>query len=91
MAESIENYSITPHAAFEMQRRGIEESLLDQVLASPEQREGVRAGRDVLQSLVTLEGRSYLVRVFVDVDRKPAEVVTVYLTSKISKYWRTQP
>jgi hypothetical protein len=30
----------------------------------------------------------YLVRVFVDVDRTPAEVVTVYRTSKMAKYWR---
>jgi hypothetical protein len=29
-----------------------------------------------------------LVRVFVDVDRKPAEVVTAYRTSRIAKYWR---
>ena len=32
----------------------------------------------------------YLLRVFVDVDRTPAEVVTVYRTSKIEKY-RSQP
>ncbi|GAG48402.1 unnamed protein product, partial [marine sediment metagenome] len=30
---------------------------------------------------------SYLIRVFVDGDRKPAEVVTAYRTSKIDKYW----
>jgi hypothetical protein len=30
-----------------------------------------------------------LLRVFVDVDRDPPEVVTVYRTSKIEKYWRT--
>jgi hypothetical protein len=37
---------------------------------------------------VTDVGKVYLVRVFVDVDRQPAEVVTVYRTSKVSKYWR---
>jgi hypothetical protein len=36
-------------------------------------------------------GKRYLVRVFVDVDRSPAEVVTVYRTSKIEKYWRSEP
>ena len=30
------------------------------------------------------------VRVFVDVDRSPAEVITVYRTSKIDKYWRSE-
>ena len=31
--------------------------------------------------------RRYLVRVIVDVDRDMPEVVTVYRTSKIEKYW----
>ena len=35
--------------------------------------------------------KEYLVRVFVDIDRDPAEVVTVYRTSKIDKYWETLP
>lgn len=34
--------------------------------------------------------RMYLVRVVVDIDREPAEVVTAYRTSKISKYWREE-
>jgi hypothetical protein len=33
----------------------------------------------------------FLLRVFVDVDRQPLEVVTAYRTSKIEKYWRNQP
>jgi len=28
-----------------------------------------------------------LLRVFVDIDRVPEEVVTVYLTSRVAKYW----
>jgi hypothetical protein len=34
--------------------------------------------------------RVYLVRVFVDVDRDPPEVVTAYRTSKLPKYWRVE-
>jgi hypothetical protein len=37
------------------------------------------------------EGRTYLVRVFVDLDRRPPEVVTAYRTSRIGKYWRREP
>jgi hypothetical protein len=48
----------------------------------------VRPGRDVLQSRIVLAGKMDLLRVFVDVDRDPAEVVTVYRTSRIAKYWR---
>jgi hypothetical protein len=36
-------------------------------------------------------GRIYLIRVFVDVDRRPAEVVTAYRTGKLEKYWRVEP
>jgi hypothetical protein len=48
-------------------------------------------GEDV-QSVLLMgaTGQEYLVRVFVDIDRDPAEVVTVYRTSKIGKYWRTE-
>jgi hypothetical protein len=67
---------------------GLDETMFRRVLARPEQRIAVRPGRDVVHSRVELAGRRYLARVFVDVDRSPAEVVT--RTSKIGKYWRKQ-
>jgi hypothetical protein len=91
MAQPIEEFAITSHAAFEMQRRGIDKATLQRVLDAPEQRETVRPGRDVLQSRIDFGGKPCLVRVFVDVDRRPPEVVTVYRTSKIEKYWRHKP
>lgn len=47
-------------------------------------------GRVVLQARVAMGDppKTYLVRVIVDVDRRPAEVVTAYRTSKMAKYWR---
>jgi len=83
-------YIIKSHAQLEMKRRQITEDQVAAVLASPEQAEEVRAGRNVYQSRLTLGDppQTYLLRVFVDVDRDPAEVVTVYRTSKIQKYWR---
>jgi hypothetical protein len=88
--EPITAYSLTPHAAFEIKRRGLSEKIVRQVLNAPEQRYQVRAGRDILQSRVSLDtsGKVYLVRVFVDIDRQLPEVVTAYRTSKIDKYWR---
>jgi hypothetical protein len=91
MADPITEFVVTAHAALEMRRRGIDDGSLRRVLAAPEQRYVVRPGRDVLQSRIELEGRDYLIRVFVDVDRNPAEVVTAYRTSKIAKYWRKGP
>lgn len=60
------------------------------ILLAPEQRLEVRPGREVLQSKISSgqPGKVFLIRVFVDIDRRPAEVVTVYRTSKIEKYWR---
>jgi hypothetical protein len=54
----------------------------------PMLRRTVRSGRDVLQSRIVVAGKKYLLRVFVDIDRQPAEVVTVYRTSRVAKYWR---
>jgi len=73
-----------------MGRRKLGQELVHQVLTAPEQRLEVRPGRDVLQSRVLLgePPKAYLVRVVVDIDRRPAEVVTAYRTSKVLKYWK---
>ena len=92
-AEPVADYVLTGHALFEMKRRGLTEELVPRVLNFPEQRMGVRPGRIVLQSRIQMgePAKAYLIRVFLDVDRNPAEVVTVYRTAKIPKYWREQP
>ena len=86
--EPIREYVFTAHAMFEMKRRGLAESIVRKVIEQPQQRHPVRPGREVFQSRVGMGGKTYLVRVFVDVDRSPAAVVTAYRTSRIDKYWR---
>lgn len=88
----IAGFVLTPHARWEMQRRGIEGALVEAVLASAEQRVVAGPGRDIYQSRLSLgePPRTYLVRVVVDVDRRPPEIVTAYRTSKIAKYWRAE-
>ena len=78
------------HARFELLRRGLSEEAVRAILLAPEQRFEIRPGRVVLQSKVASgqPGKAFLLRVFVDIDRRPAEVVTAYRTSKIEKYWR---
>ncbi|MBC7260216.1 MAG: DUF4258 domain-containing protein [Chloroflexi bacterium] len=87
---SITEYRLTDHARLEMERRQVSEAEVVRVLSAPEQTVEVRPGRVVCQSRVKhgTPVRVYLLRVFVDVDRQPAEVVTVYRTSRIEKYWR---
>jgi hypothetical protein len=71
----VKGYRITAHARF-----------------APEQAEVVRPGRVVYQSRFERgePSRMCLLRVFVDVDREPAEVVTAYWSSKVEKYWRSE-
>ena len=89
---SITAYRLTDHARLEMKRRQITEAEVARVLSAPEQTEAVRPGRVVCQSRVEfgMPVRVYLLRVFVDVDRRPAEVVTAYRTSRTVKYGREE-
>jgi hypothetical protein len=84
-------YVLTPHAVRQAARRRLAHRVLRQVLQRPEARFPQRPGRDIFQSRVTEGDRTWLVRVVVDVDRDPAEVVTVYRTSSIHRYWRDTP
>ena len=69
------------------------EEIVRNVLVAPEQQLELRLGRIVLQSRIEMgdPAKLYLIRVIVDTDHEPAEVVTSYRTSRISKYWRVQP
>jgi hypothetical protein len=71
----VDDYLITSHAAFEMQRRGIEESIVRSVLAAPEQRHAVGTGWDVLQSRFVVGGKRYLVRVFAALRRRSSRFI----------------
>ena len=72
--------------------RGIEAAAVREVLVHPDQVLPERAGRVVAQREVWLgdPAKAYLLRVFVDIDRTPAEIVTAYRTSKVTKY-RSRP
>ncbi len=82
------DYILTTHAKAEIARRGISEGEVEAVLLAPQQTEAVRTGRCVYQSKIDELTKPQLLRVFVDVDRIPPEVVTAYRTSKVNKYWR---
>lgn len=90
-ADPILDYILTDHAVQELARRGLGIDDIDAVLRNPGQRMELRTGRVVVQSRTQQDGTEYLLRVFVDIDRNPAEVVTAYRTSKIGKYWRNEP
>jgi hypothetical protein len=92
-AEPVGDYVFTSHARFEMERRGLGEEMVRKVLDAPVQRWEERPGRHVLQSGFSMGDppKAYVIRVIVDVDRNPNEVVTAYRSSKMDKYWRQEP
>jgi len=91
--QPITRYAVTDHARYEMVRRQVDDTDVARVLSDPEQVELIRTGRAVYQSRWEIGDppKTYLLRVFVDIDREPPEVVTVYRTSQLDKYWRTEP
>jgi Domain of unknown function (DUF4258) len=88
--EPIIDFVFTDHALTEMAQRKITREDVRTVLANPEQMEMIRASRTVYQTKHEMGDppKTYILRVFVDIDHKPPCVVTVYRTSKIEKYWR---
>jgi hypothetical protein len=73
-----------------MERRGISEEEVTALLQAPTQSEPQRVGRCTYQDRIpdAETSKPYVLRVFVDVDREPPEVVSAYKTSTVGKYWR---
>ncbi len=77
------------HALEEMARRRIPRDMADEVLRNPEQVMDEHSLRKCYQSRVYFEGGIvFLLRVIIDAATEPGVVITLYRTSKISKYWR---
>ena len=77
-------FVISKHALEQMDLRGISKDIVTKILNAPDQiRE--EEGKKVYQSLV--ENGKYLIRIFVNSNKRPLFIVTVYKTSKISKYY----
>ena len=81
--------SISEHAREQAARRGLDESIVQNVARAPEQRFTIRRGREIRQSRIAIPagGKLYLVRIVVDTGKAGDIVVTVYRTSRIDKYW----
>lgn len=80
---------MTEHAEGRASARGIDPAVVLEVAERPEQTVSIRPGREVRQARVPHgpQTKGYLIRVVVDVHDDIVEVVTVYRTSRIDKYW----
>lgn len=79
--------SETGHALEQMKLREIQKSIVQKVLAKPEQIKE-EDGNKVYQSIA--EDGKYLIRIFVNENKKPNLIITVYKTSKINKYYESK-
>ena len=84
------NYELSDHVEQEMSRRGIPLAVVESVLAAPQQKTPEHGDVMCYQSKVEINQKPYLVRVMVNETVTPTKVVTVYRTSKISKYWKAK-
>ena len=75
-----------------MSRRGISYETVMKVVSQPDQ---TIADIDeptiiIYQSLINEDNQMFLLRVFVNRDKQPNVIVTVYRTTKISKYYESK-
>jgi hypothetical protein len=88
--DALDEFAFSRHAREEIQRRNIAESEVVAVLRQPEQVVPGHGGLQVYQSRIPAKGKQFLLRLVVNDTVDPAVVVTVYRTSKIDKYWRSE-
>jgi hypothetical protein len=81
-------HELSKHVQEEMDRRGIPLAVVESVLVAPAQKVPEHGDVMCYQSQVEINQKPYLVRVMVNEKATPPKVVTVYRTSRISKYWK---
>ena len=81
-------FNISNHAREQMNRRGIEEKVVLEVLNSRAQTI-ITEDKTIYQSIIVESGRQFLIRIFVNHLKIPNLVITVYKTSKIRKYYES--
>ena len=77
-------FIFSKHALAQMELRAISKNNVEEILSHPQQIKEEEDAR-VYQSVV--EKGKYLIRIFVNEKKKPNVIITVYKTSKISKYY----
>jgi hypothetical protein len=82
------NFSISKHAVVEMARRQISLEQLESLMNHPDQIMEAHGGLVCYQGLSTKNGKPGLLRVIINDASNPKNIVTIYRTTKIKKYWK---
>ncbi len=80
---------LSGHAVFEAKRRDIDEGLIRSMVIKPQQKISSKRGRVIVQGIYQdqIEDKEMLLRIIGKETIDKFEVITVYKTSKIKKYW----
>ncbi|MBI5677550.1 MAG: hypothetical protein HZC52_03450 [Planctomycetes bacterium] len=80
---------LSGHAVFEAKRRDIDEGLIRSMVIKPQQKISSKRGRVIVQGRYQdqIEDKEMLLRIIGKETIDKFEVITVYKTSKIKKYW----
>ncbi len=79
---------IIPIAAKKAEKRGIKKEIIEDTVSHPMQIVDGYGGRRVAQSKIIMEEKEYLLRVVYEEAEDKNIVVTAYLTSQVSRYWK---
>ncbi|NJN75935.1 MAG: DUF4258 domain-containing protein [Synechococcaceae cyanobacterium RL_1_2] len=83
-------HRFSSHALEEIKKRQIPIELVEKILQNPQQILEQDEQIQIYQSKFTFNtNKTYLLRIFINIQVEPKVIVTVYRTSKISKYWST--
>ena len=80
------------HAKEQCKERGIEENIIEETVLNPDQIIEEKEGRKIAQKKIFDEEKkkNYLVRVIFKEENNKRTVITLYKTSKVQKYWRSE-
>ena len=79
---------IIPIAERKYKRRGIKREWIADAVIDPTQIVDGYGGRKVAHKKVFVDDKEYLLRVVYEESEEIYTVVTVYLTSQVSRYWK---
>ncbi len=79
---------IIPIAERKSKKRGIKREWIEDTITNPMQVVDGYGGRKVAHKKFLINNREYLLRVIYEETEEMYIIVTVYLTSQISRYWK---
>jgi hypothetical protein len=82
------NFSISKYAVEEMARPQISLEQLESLMNHPDQIVEAHGGLVCYQCLSTKNGKPGLLRAIINDASNPKNIVTIYRTTKIKKYWK---